>query len=86
MGKVNVVAVVQGLVRMPVRMFTMVKVIAAVVGAKVLDCDAWLDEQFDRQRRQQEANHEDACNPDPDIKQRELSDEEKWKWLKDFGF
>ena len=55
-------------------------------GAKVLDCDAWLNEQFDRQRRQQEADHEDACNPDPDIKQRELSDEEKWKWLKDFGF
>ena len=55
-------------------------------GAKVLDSDAWLDEQFDRQRRQQAANREDACNPDPDIKQRELSDEEKRKWLKDFGF
>ncbi len=55
-------------------------------GAKVLDSDEWLDEQFDRQRRQREAKDDAAANPDPDIKQRELSDEEKRKWLQDFGF
>lgn len=55
-------------------------------GAKVLDSDEWLDEQFDRQRRQREAKEDAAANPDPDIKQRELSDEEKRKWLQDFGF
>ncbi len=55
-------------------------------GAKVLDSDEWLDEQFDRQRRQRETKDDAAANPDPDIKQRELSDEEKRKWLQDFGF
>lgn len=55
-------------------------------GAKVLDSDEWLDEQFDRQRRQRKAKDDDAANPDPDIKQRELSDDEKRKWLEDFGF
>jgi predicted RNA-binding protein with PIN domain len=55
-------------------------------GANVLDSDEWLDERFDRQRRQREAKDDAAANPDPDIKQRELSDDEKRKWLEDFGF
>ena len=62
---------------------------ALAKGAKVLDSDEWLDDQFDSlERKRRDAMHFSTNEEEAheDIKQRQLSEEEMKKWLNDFGF
>lgn len=58
-------------------------------GATVLDCEDWIDRQIDAQQAKlRENNAADAHDEAEthDARHRELSDDEKKKWLNEFGF
>ena len=57
-------------------------------GAKVIDSDEWLDRQLENQARiarQGPDSPELIADMESESKNRELSEEEKNKWLKEFG-
>ena len=57
-------------------------------GAKVIDSDEWLDREMEiraRIARQGPESPQSIADSDTESKNRELSEEEKKKWLKEFG-
>ena len=57
-------------------------------GAKVIDSDAWLDRELEnraRSARQGPDSPESIASQESESKNRELSEDEKKKWLKEFG-
>jgi uncharacterized protein len=65
-------------------------------GAKVFDSDVWLDQQIDRVEKEERlerdaivnesASNDGSHRDDAEWKQRVLSQDEKDRWLRDFGF